>query len=286
MPEGSEHEGRFRRTQGMRRTPIVLLCGLLALAPLTGCNRIRGRVELKKGNKLYKAESYKEALEQFQLGLRLDPSAKRAWRSVALTGMALYKPGVDTPDNNKYVDLTIDALQKYLTAYPDDTNAEDYMVAMWVNANRYDKAIEYLKKQRLEHPGEAKIEQGLINVMVKANRYDDALQWINNNARKNAKLYYLIETNAWGRSYNDPTVSYEDRTKIVDLGLDAGKRAVEAKPDYMEAMVYINLLYREKVKLSLDPKEKEQFTKMADEWRQKALDLREKQKKAPKPAGA
>jgi hypothetical protein len=270
----------------MRRTPIVLLCGLLALAPLTGCNRIRGRAELKKGNKLYKEESYKEALAQFQLGVKLDPSAKRAWRSIGFAAMALYKPGVDTADNLKYANLAIEAFQNYLKAYPEDTNAEDYMVGMWVNSNQYDRAIDFLKKQRTEHPGEAKIDQGLINVMLKANRYPEALEWINNNARKDAKLYYLIETNAWGRSYNDPTVSYEDRTKIVDLGLVAGKRAVEVKPDYMEAMVYINLLYREKVKLSLDPKEKEQFTKAADEWRQKALDLREKQKKAPKPAGA
>jgi tetratricopeptide (TPR) repeat protein len=270
----------------MRRTPIVLLCGLLALAPLTGCNRIRGRAELKKGNKLYKEESYKAALAQFQLGLKLDPSAKRAWRSVGLAAMALYKPGVDTRENNQYADVAIDAFQKYVAAYPEDTNAEDYMVAMWIGANRYDKAINFLKAQRVKHPGEAKIDQGLINVMLKANKYEEALQWINNNARKEAKLYYLVETNAWGRSYNDPTVTYEDRTRIVDLGLDAGKRAVDVKPDYMEAMVYINLLYREKVKLSLDPKEKEQFTKMADEWRQKALDLREKQKKAPKPSGA
>ena len=270
----------------MRRTTIVLLCGLLALAPLTGCNRIPGRTELKKGNKLYKEEAYKEALAQFQLGLKLDPSAKRAWRSVGLTAMALYKPGMDTAENNKYVDVAIDAFQKYLTAFPDDTNAEDYMVAMWISANRYDKAIEFLKKQRVEHPGEAKIDQGLINVMLKANRFEEALQWITNNARKEAKLYYLVETNAWGRSYNDPTITYEDRIKIVDIGLDAGKRAIDVKSDYMEAMVYINLLYREKVKLTLDPKEKDQFTKMADDWRQKALDLREKQKKAPKPAGA
>ena len=35
------------------------------------------------------------------------------------------------------------------------------------------------------------------------------------------------------------------------------QRAVEVKPDYMEAMVYYNLLYREKAKLDLDPKKKD-----------------------------
>ena len=57
----------------------------------------------------------------------------------------------------------------------------------------------------------------------------------------------------WAQSYNDPMLSAEQRTRIVDIGLDAAKRAIEIKPDYFEAMAYYNLLFREKAKLEADP---------------------------------
>ena len=44
-------------------------------SPLTGCDKVAARVELKKGNALYRNEQYTDALKQFQLGLELDPDA-------------------------------------------------------------------------------------------------------------------------------------------------------------------------------------------------------------------
>ena len=49
--------------------------------------------------------------------------------------MVLYRPGVDAPDNKKYYKITVDAFKKYLEAYPQDTKAQDYLIATFVNAN-------------------------------------------------------------------------------------------------------------------------------------------------------
>jgi tetratricopeptide (TPR) repeat protein len=265
----------------MRKASIPFaLCVLLVVAPLVGCNKIQARIELKKGNKFYKDEMYKDALKQFQEGLQLDPAATFAWRSVGLTAMALFKPGVTSAENTKYADLAIDAFQKYLADYPQDRKVEEYLVGMWVNSAQYDKAITYLMKQRQDQPENTKFNSAIVNVMIKASRFQDALNFVDNYGRHDPQLYYMIETQAWSRSYNDPTVTLEDRKQIVDIGLEAAQKAVDARADYMEAMVYYNLLYREKAKLTLDPKEQDALKAKADEWRDKALAIRDKQKAA------
>ena len=37
-------------------------------------------------------------------------------------------------------------------------------------------------------------------------------------------------------------------------------KALEMKPDYFEAITYINLLYREKAKIEADPAKKKEYT--------------------------
>jgi tetratricopeptide (TPR) repeat protein len=263
----------------MRKTHVAaFLCVAIATLPLSGCNKIRARAEMKKGNRYYKDEAYKDALSQFQLCLTLDPALAPAWRSVGLTAMALYRPGIETPENVKYAETALAAFKNYLQANPGDAKTEDYLVTTWINLGRFDDAIKYLKQQRSEHPENAKLSTAVVTVMIKAGRFQDALDFANSYTHNDAPMFYLIGTNAWSKSYNDPTTAYDERVKVVDIGIQAVQRACDLKPDYMEAMVYFNLLYREKSKLDLDPKKKEYWTSLADEWRTKAMALMEKRK--------
>ena len=125
----------------MRRIPACLAVLALLLPLLAGCQKIQARMELKKGNELYRDEIYKEALEQFQKGLEIDPTATFAWRSVGLSAMALFRPGVDDPENQKYADIAVDAFKKYLQAFPNDEKVEEYLITTLINAEQYDEAL-------------------------------------------------------------------------------------------------------------------------------------------------
>ena len=56
--------------------------------------------------------------------------------------------------------------------------------------------------------------------------------------------------------------------------MQALNKAVEMKPDYFEAISYINLLYREKAKMETDPAKKQEYTDLANKYLQQALDMR------------
>lgn len=266
--------GKTMRRISARLTILVLLLG----PGLAGCYKFKARVELKQGNAFYKDESYREALGQFQKGLELDPSATFAWRSVGLSAMAIYRPGIDTPENKKYADVAVDAFKKYLAAYPKDEKVEEYLVTTLISAGRYDDALARLKQEAQTNPSKAGLQQAIVTTLAKAGRLEEAYAWADSKGARDATLYYSIAVACWSKSYNDPTIDSVARGQVVDTGLKAADKAVTLKPDYFEAMAYYNLLYREKAKLELDPEKAAEWTAKAEEWTKKAIAVRDAQK--------
>jgi hypothetical protein len=71
----------------------------------------------------------------------------------------------------------------------------------------------------------------------------------------------------------------------IQDGIDSLNKALQFRPDYDDAMAYMNLLYREKADLECDdPAARAADLKTADEWVDKTLDV--KKHKAEKQPGA
>jgi tetratricopeptide (TPR) repeat protein len=261
------------------RSLPLLLAGLAVLPALMGCNKLQARVEMKKGNEEYRNESYTKALDQFQKGLKLDPDATFAWRSVGLTALALYRPGDDSPKNVQYGKTATDAFEHYLRDYPNDKKVREYLLSTYVNAKRYDEALAYIDRRALEAPEELP-EAGKVkvNILLQAGKLEDAQKLIEQMppSQQKAEALCSIGVAAWGKSYNDATLDHVTREHLVDVGLQAVDQALKIKPEYFEAMVYNNLLFREKAKMEIDANLRLQYMNQANEWQQKALALRKK----------
>lgn len=272
----------------MHKTLTTSALLLAVLLSLSGCDRMQARVELKKGNSLYKEEAYADALKQFQEGLRLDPSATFAWRSVGLTSLALYKPGDESPKNVGYGKTATDAFEKYLADYPDDTKIREYLLSTYVNTKRYDDALAYLERRAQEAPGEIGDIQNLkVQIFTQSGRLEDAWKMVQSSpGAGKPEALYTIGVNAWSKVYNDPALDTVRRNQLVDLGLEAIDQALQRKADYFEAMVYNNLLFRQKANLQSDPTLRAEYLAKADEWQQKALALRKKKLAEEKAAAA
>jgi tetratricopeptide (TPR) repeat protein len=275
----------------MQRILILPVAALLVL-PAVGCGKIEARAELKRGNSFYQQEQYSKALESYKRGLKLDPDASFAWRSLGLSALALYRPGEAEKRNQEYADTAIDAFQKFLAENPDDTKIEDYLMATYVNAGKYDEALQYIQQRNQKKPEDApKFTQAQFNILAKAGRLDDALKQVQQlaPADKPAALY-SIGTAAWQKVYQDKgTLNADAKNKLIDMGLNVEKQAMDLKPDYSDAMFYYGLLFREKSKLETDGAKRLEDEKAANEWATKGNDLRKKQmaqaaQKPPAPA--
>ncbi len=80
----------------------------------------------------------------------------------------------------------------------------------------------------------------------------------------------------------------EERTaeinQLVDEGIASLKKALEIDPQYVDAMQYLNLLYREKAKLTAEEEEKISWEREADTLALQALDLKREQEEAEEEA--
>jgi len=254
---------------------------LLVLPVLAGCQKVEARMVLREANNQYAQDQYIAALKKYQQGLKLDPDATFAWRSVGLTALALYRPGDDSPKNIEYGRIATDAFQRYLADFPEDAKVQDYLMSTLVNAKQYDKALDYVDKQKQLHPNDARYDKYRLNVLIQAGRLEDAAQLAQRlPGPDQATMLYSIGTSAWGKVYNNATIDAAAKQKYVDMGLQAIKRALEIKPDYFDGMVYYGLLYREKAKLETDGNKRLEDIDIATQWQNKAMELRRKSQPA------
>lgn len=275
-----ENTAYSERTTGLDMFPrrLSLLLVLAVCAPvLVGCQKIDARIKLKAGNQYYLNEDYKHALEEFQAGLKQDPTATFAWRSVALSGLAMYRPGVRTVENDKYAEIALDGFRKYLKDYPKDAKAREFLITTLISSERYEDALKELKDEAARNPGNTEVNGAIVATYAKSGRLKEAYEWA---LRKpDPTVLYSIGVSAWDKAYRDPMMDSASRGAVVDMGLEATKRAIDMKADYFEAMAYYNLLFREKAKLELDETKKAQWIAQADVWRERAKALIEAAKK-------
>jgi tetratricopeptide (TPR) repeat protein len=270
----------------MQRTLILPVAALLVL-PALGCGKVQARAELKKGNSFYQQEQYSKALDRFKRGLDLDPDATFAWRSVGLSALALYRPGDESPRNVELGNTAIDAFEKYLADYPDDEKVPEYLMSTYVNAKKFDEALAFIDRRLQEKPEEAaNLTRAKITILTQAGRLDKAFELVQQlQGEERAQALYSVGVSAWDKVFHDPgTLDHESKTKLVDMGLDAIKKALDIKPDYFDAMIYYGLLYRQKANLETDEFKKLDYITTAEQWQKKALELRRRTQAAQTPA--
>jgi tetratricopeptide (TPR) repeat protein len=251
---------------------------LIAVVALSGCNKIKSKQEIKRGNEFLKATQYQSALAAYEEALRLDPGETKLHKHIGIAYMGMYQPGSKHAKDLEFAQKAIDNLKLYVAAYPEDNKALEYLVSMYLNTERYDDAIDFYQNVLLKKdPRDSKAMQSLAMLYFKKGDFDNGVKWLK--ARQtvegnNPEVYYLIGVQAWDRSYNFPDLDPALRAKFVEEGLQSLNKAVEMKPDYFEAVSYINLLYREKAKMETDPAKKQEYTDTANKYLQQALEMR------------
>jgi tetratricopeptide (TPR) repeat protein len=128
--------------------------------------------------------------------------------------------------------------------------------------------------------------------------YDRAKEWY----RKRLELepdnpvpMYGIATIDWQLAYDETGMTGEsveflseersaEINQLVDEGIASLKKALELDPEYVDAMQYLNLLYREKAKLTAEEEEKRTWEREADKLALQALELKREQQAAEEEA--
>jgi tetratricopeptide (TPR) repeat protein len=285
MLDGTGEEMRTSRIASA--IAFVLVAGLAATM-IVGCTGFKERVFHKKGNELYTAQKYEEAILQYQQILKLDPDNWDANYLIACCYLAMYHPGSEHPKDKEYAEKGLAAFEKTLTLQAPDPDTrekvEKYYLSFLDSTGDKDKAIAYLEKQLGSRPNDLALITQIASLYLKKGDFAKALDYFDKRANmdaNNKEAWYTLGVNCWARSYHGGvTISQEERLEVVDRGIKALDKALTIDPNYFEALSYINLIYREKAKaLSAAGKsdEAQQAIAKAEEYTKRAVEVRKAQ---------
>ena len=150
-----------------------------------------------------------------------------------------------------------------------------------------ERAIEAYKKPVALTPEDPIVYRQVANLLNKYGRFTETMGWLaqaRDVQANNPEGYYLIAVHYWDKVYRDPDLTNDDKMEFIGLGLAELERSLEINDEYVDALIYQNLLLREQAKI--DPRNKVELTAKADEIRDRALELKRQQEEAAAAARA
>jgi tetratricopeptide (TPR) repeat protein len=219
------------------------------------------RLQIEDGLTEFRKGHFDSAAAHFQQAVEMAPQSTLVHMYLGTALGRLYVPGVDTPDNVRRGDAAI--RQFKVVADADDARREYRLQAM----------------------------KGIASLYLNMKRFDDAVaayQRVIDTDPSDAEPYYSIGVLRWSEAYRQrmdlrakldlqPMDSLPPGPECVELrakvesgvedGMQRMKKALELRPDYDDAMAYMNLLYRERAEYECDdPQARTADLKTADEW--------------------
>ncbi len=169
------------------RLRAPLLAALLPLVLLgTGCNLIRAKAAFKDGNRLYKEENYRKAIDFYQRAVELKPDFAEAHFYLASSEQSLYRPGKEGDENKQRLDQAIAHYEKSLEVNKADTdslkqlrlNTLGALTAIYSDPplTNYEKALSYAEQLVRDNPNDAKNLYAMANLYEKFGRVQEAEQ--------------------------------------------------------------------------------------------------------------
>lgn len=228
------------------------------------------RGEKDNDQNLQKAVSYyKQAAERSN-----DPKMKRLSLEYLVSSYGADKLNDPTQQ--------IPIVEQMIKLEPNETSNYFALAKVYEDMGEYEKAEQELVKAREAKPSDSGVYMQLAGYYNRQGQFDKTIEALTERSRRepnNPEAFYTIATFYWDKAYRDFTLKEPEKRAFVTRGMEAIDKAISIKSDYMEALVYKNLLLRSQALLEKDPKVQQELLKQADRFRDRAQELR-KQKAA------
>jgi tetratricopeptide (TPR) repeat protein len=244
----------------------VALAGMVF--SLSGCAQLQARDQLNKGVDAYKSAHYEEAIDHFQRATQLDPNLPMAKTYLATALAQNVVPGLNTPENLKTANQAIQMFEGVLAKNPNDINSVKQIAGIYFSIKNLEQAKQWQKKVLAlnPHDAEAAYTIGVIDWTEAHENVLKALQsaGFNDDGEGNAKVPKKIM---------EPLAA--QNAPLVSEALDYLNQAVNDRPNYDDAMTYLNLVYRKKADVDFGhPAEVKADLAQAQKWTTDAMGTR------------
>jgi tetratricopeptide (TPR) repeat protein len=256
----------------------------VVMAAGSGCNKLKARDLLNKGVANFKNGQYDAAVEDFKQAKDLDPSLLNARLYLATAYASQYIPGAPSEENVQRGNAAINEFKGVLEKDPNNLSAIDgigsilfQMSGQPFNPQKFQESKTYHQKHIDLKPTDPEPYYwiGVIDwtLAFRGNaemRTDYNKDHINKQIKEGDPLPATVRT------------QFVDKYgQLVDEGVASLQKAIQLRPDYDDAMAYLNLLYRRKADMVESAEERASYQKQADDLVEKVKEI--KQKRADQP---
>ena len=269
------------------RRASALAALFILVAGVSGCNKLKARDLLNKGVAAFKNGQYDTAIEDFKQAKDLDPGLMNARLYLATAYASQYIPGAPSDQNLRLGTQAVNEFKEVLQIDPNNMSAIDGVgsIIFQMAGTPYDpKKFEESKSFHQKHidlkptDPEPYYWIGVIDwtLAFRANAEARA-EYNKNNIKKQVKDTDPLP----------PAVRAEYTAKyspLVEEGIADLQKAIQIRPDYDDAMAYLNLLYRRKADMVESADERASLQKQADDLIDKVKEIKQKRAEQPQPA--
>jgi tetratricopeptide (TPR) repeat protein len=272
---------RFARRASAFAALVILAAGV------SGCNKLKARDLLNKGVAAYKNAQYDAAIEDFKQAKELDPGLMNARLYLATAYASQYIPGAPSEQNVRLGNQAVEEFKEVLQIDPNNLSAIDGIgsILFQMAGTPYDpKKFEESKSYHQKH------------IALKPND-PEPYYWIGVidwtlAFRANGELRAAYNRDHVNKQVRDtdplPSALRADYTAkygaLVEEGITNLQKSIQVKPDYDDAMAYLNLLYRRKADMVESADERAGLLKQADDLVDKVKEIKQKRAEQPQPA--
>lgn len=272
---------------------------LLAAFALGGCSELRARHYARTGNEHFRAGEFAEAVRSYEAAERLAPDLWVAAFNKGLACRQLILPGSKSAESTRATECALNTFERLRNERPEDPRGEQLYVQTLFDAERFRELTELYQKRLAQQPDDPLALNGIIQVYTRWNRPAEVLHWLKQRADRmssDAEAQYSVGVYVFSQllergggpdkgSYDPraggepPLFSVDDimgakRVELANSGIAYLERALAIRPSYREALVYLNLLYRQKSFAYFNrPDDWQAAVQSAESYRNKAVAL-------------
>lgn len=257
----------------MKLLPSRTLGILFVSLALPSCAELGGRSHAREGNRFYLEGNYARAAKEYAIAEELLPTLSVITLNHGLACRQMMIPGARTPENEAVVRCALDAFAKLQKTRPGDARGEQLYLQTLFDADRFEDLTRHYQSELDKNPRNLEAINALIQINSRTEHWDESLKWSERRAEvaaMDAEAQYSVGVFIWNRlfqkggngernSFNpkaDPKqspppfalgdIEGEERARLADRGISYLEKALALRPTYRDAMVYLNLLYRQK----------------------------------------
>ena len=270
-----------------RQAAALVALLLVATAGLSGCDKLKARDLLNKGVTAFKNGQYDAAVEDFKQAKDLDPTLLNARLYLATAYASQYIPGAPSEQNRNVGKQAVQEFKDILNTNPDNLNAIDgigsilfQMAGTPYEPKLFEESKTYHQKHIQLKPEDPEPYYwiGVIDWTLAFRANGEMRKDYNEkNIRKQVK-----DTDPLPASVRADYVAKYGT--LIDEGIADLQKAITLRPDYDDAMAYLNLLYRRKADAVESSGQRAELQKQADDLVDKVKEVKQKRASQPAPA--